>query len=128
MKRLAVITGANRGLGFATARGLGSAGVKVLVGAREVGKGQDAVARLQREDIDAEPLAIDVDAPATVAAAARAVCDRHGRVDILVNNAGILPEATASDAERPLDLRMFRRTFETNLFGAVAVTQAFLPL
>jgi NAD(P)-dependent dehydrogenase (short-subunit alcohol dehydrogenase family) len=128
MTQVALITGANRGLGFATARRLGEAGLKVVVGARSPAAGEEAAERLRQERVDAEALELDVDSAASVAAAAREVERRHGRLDILVNNAGILPEATATDAETPLDMRLFRSSFETNVFGAVAVTQAFLPL
>ena len=128
MTKIALITGANRGLGFATARRLGRSGVKVIVGARTVAKGEDAADRLRREGLDAESLAIDVDSEASVQEAARHVEREHGRVDILINNAGILPEATAGDLDQPLDLRMFRASFETNVFGAVSVTKEFLPL
>jgi NAD(P)-dependent dehydrogenase (short-subunit alcohol dehydrogenase family) len=128
MTKVAVITGANRGLGFATARLLGGAGVRMIVGARSGPKGEEAVARLQREGVDAEPLIIDVGSVASVHEAAARVEQRHGRVDILINNAGILPEATAENADLPLDLDLFRESFETNVFGAVSVTKAFLPL
>ena len=128
MTKIAVITGANRGLGFATARRLGQAGMKVIVGARNHANGEDAADRLRREGLACEPLHIDVESPGSVREAAELVEQRHGQVDILVNNAGILPEATASDVDRPLDLRMFRETFETNVFGAISVTTAFLPL
>jgi NAD(P)-dependent dehydrogenase (short-subunit alcohol dehydrogenase family) len=127
MTKIAVITGANRGLGFATARRLGQSGTKVLVGARTLAKGEEAAGRLRAEGLDAEALQLDVDSPASVQDAAKRVEHEHGRVDILINNAGILPEATASDSG-PLDLRVYRQTFETNVFGAVSVTQAFLPL
>jgi NAD(P)-dependent dehydrogenase (short-subunit alcohol dehydrogenase family) len=128
MTNIAVITGANRGLGFATARRLGQSGVKVIVGARSRANGEDAVDRLRREGLDCEPLHIDVDSPASVREAAALVEQEHGRIDILVNNAGILPEATASDVDRPLDLRLVRETFETNVFGTISVTNEFLPL
>ena len=128
MTKIAVITGANRGLGFATARRLGRSGVKVIVGARSPASSHDAAERMRREGFDAEPLTIDVNSAASVEEAAKQVEQQHGRVDILINNAGILPEATADDVERPLDLRMFRESFETNVFGAVSVTKEFLPL
>ena len=108
MTKIAVITGANRGLGFATARRLGRSGVKVMVGARSPASSHDAADRLRREGFDAEPLTIDVDAVASIQEAANQVGQQHGRVDILINNAGILPEATADDVERPLDLRRIR--------------------
>jgi NAD(P)-dependent dehydrogenase (short-subunit alcohol dehydrogenase family) len=125
--KIAVITGANRGLGFATARLLGDRGVHVIVGARTLAKGEQAAGELREEGFDAEPLQIDVDSDASVHEAARRVEQAHGRVDILINNAGILPEATASNAG-PLDLHLLRETFATNVFGAVSVTKAFLPL
>jgi NAD(P)-dependent dehydrogenase (short-subunit alcohol dehydrogenase family) len=128
MTKVAVITGANRGLGFATARQLARSGVKVIIGARNSAKGEEAADRLRAEGLDAESLSIDVDSPASVHEAARNVEQAHGRIDILINNAGILPEATASDVDRPLDLRMFRESFATNVFGAVSVTKEFLPL
>jgi NAD(P)-dependent dehydrogenase (short-subunit alcohol dehydrogenase family) len=128
MIKIAVITGANRGLGFATARRLGQSGVRVIVGARNLAHGEEAVARLHRQGLDCEPLRIDVDSPASVRGAAKLVEREHGRIDILVNNAGILPEATAPDVARPLDLGMVRETFETNVFGTISVTNEFLPL
>jgi NAD(P)-dependent dehydrogenase (short-subunit alcohol dehydrogenase family) len=127
MTRIAVITGANRGLGFATARRVGRAGVHVIVGARTLAKGEEAADRLRREGLSAEPLQIDVDSVASVQRAATRVENEHGQIDILINNAGILPEATASNVG-PLDLDLLRETFETNVFGAVAVTNAFLPM
>ncbi len=128
MKTIAVITGANRGLGYATARLLGRSGAKVLVGARTTEKGEEAAAKLREAGIDAEPLTLDVESAQSVQAAADDVAREHGRVDVLVNNAGILPEASTPDQDGPLDPRMFRATFETNVFGAVSVTKAFLPL
>ena len=127
MTKLAVITGANRGLGFATARRLGLSGVHVVVGGRTLRKANDAVERLRREGVHAEPLEIDVDSVASVQQAARKVEHEHGRIDVLINNAGVLPEATASNVG-PFDLDLLRQTFETNVFGAVSVTRAFLPL
>ena len=69
-----------------------------------------------------------MDSAPSIEAAAVRVSQHHGRIDILINNAGTLPEATAPDIDRPLDLGMFRKTFETNVFGAVSVTKEFLPL
>lgn len=127
-KKIALITGANRGLGFATARALGRADVKVILGARNSELGHQAAAQLSREGIDAEFVQIDVTSESNVTCAATEISRRHGRLDILVNNAGILPEATATNIDWPLDPSMFRATFETNVFGAVTVTRHFLPL
>jgi NAD(P)-dependent dehydrogenase (short-subunit alcohol dehydrogenase family) len=124
----ALITGANRGIGFEVARQLGRHGVRTLVGARDAEKGRQACAELEAEGIDAEVVVIDVESASSVQAAAEQVTADHGRLDILVNNAGILPEATAGDAVEPFDLPLFRKTFETNFFGAATVIQSFLPL
>lgn len=128
MTKIALVTGANRGLGLEIARQLGQSGATVLVAARDAEKGKRAAAELVAEGLDAYEIVLDVESPATVETAAAQVDHDHGRLDILVNNAGVLPEATAPDATRPLDLALFRETFATNLFGAVAVTQGFLPL
>jgi NAD(P)-dependent dehydrogenase (short-subunit alcohol dehydrogenase family) len=129
MTNIALITGANRGLGFETARLLGQSGDKVIIGARDVAAGRSAAETLCAEQIDAEAVALDVNRPDSVRAAAAEVDRRHGRVDILVNNAGILPEATtAVSPDGIVDSELFERTFETNVFGAVRVVQHFLPL
>jgi NAD(P)-dependent dehydrogenase (short-subunit alcohol dehydrogenase family) len=128
MTTIALTTGANRGIGREVARQLGASGMTTLVGARDPLAGKQAVADLRADGLDADLVVLDVDDPAGVASAAEQVRADHGRLDVLVNNAGILPEATAAAAETPFDLPLFRRTFETNLFGAVAVLQAFLPL
>jgi NAD(P)-dependent dehydrogenase (short-subunit alcohol dehydrogenase family) len=127
--KIALITGANKGIGFATARRLGEAGAKVIIGARDASKAEQAMRALREDGLDAESVTLDVADRSSVAAAAEALGRRHRRLDILVNNAGVLPEVTQAErVNGPLDLDMFRATFETNVFGAVAVTNAFLPL
>lgn len=126
--QIALVTGANRGLGHAVARQLGEAGATVLVGGRDAARAADAAASLREAGLAAWPVTLDVTDHAQVAAAATHIEREYGRLDILVNNAGILPEATTPGLEHPLDLAVFRSTFETNLFGAAAVTQAMLPL
>ena len=129
MTKIALVTGASRGLGLETARRLGRRdGYTVIVGAREAAAGERAVQALRDDDIDAEMVVLDVTSPASVAAAADRVTSRHGRLDALVNNAGILPEATEATENGPIDVEMFRRTFDTNVFGAVSVAEHFLPL
>lgn len=126
---IAFITGANKGIGLATARALGQAGATVIVGARDAERGERAAARLRDEGIEAEAVAIDVTDPASVVEAAEQVRASHGRLDVLVNNAGVLPEATQPKrTSGPLDRWMFETTFATNVFGVVSVTDAFLPL
>jgi NAD(P)-dependent dehydrogenase (short-subunit alcohol dehydrogenase family) len=126
---IAFITGANKGIGYATAARLGQAGVQIIVGARDPEKGDAAAAALRQQGTDAVALQCDVTDDSSVRAAAEVVRAKHGHLDVLVNNAGILPEAAAAHRVRgPMDLDIFRETFATNLFGVVATTEAFLPL
>ncbi|MFJ3656060.1 SDR family oxidoreductase [Streptomyces nigra] len=119
-----LITGANKGLGFETARRLVEAGHTVYVGARDADRGRAAAER-----IGARFLLIDVTDDASVQAAAKTV-EADGGLDVLVNNAGIelrgpgnsVPPAGDTTADE------MRTVYETNVFGVVRVTHAFLPL
>jgi NAD(P)-dependent dehydrogenase (short-subunit alcohol dehydrogenase family) len=125
--KVAIITGANKGIGFETARQLGQQGITVLVGARDAKRGEAAAEKLREEKIDAHAIAIDVSDESSIKRAAQAVERDYGRLDILVNNAGVMldeKDKTASEQS----LAIWRKTFETNLFGLIATTQAFLPL
>jgi NAD(P)-dependent dehydrogenase (short-subunit alcohol dehydrogenase family) len=126
---IAFITGANKGIGYATAARLGQAGVHVVLGARDPAKGEAAAAALRERGVDAVAAVCDVTDERSVGDAAAVLHERYGSLDILINNAGILPEATATDrADGPVDLELFRETFATNVLGVVATTEAFLPL
>ncbi|HYF72215.1 MAG TPA: SDR family NAD(P)-dependent oxidoreductase [Nocardioides sp.] len=127
MDTLALVTGATRGLGLATARALAARGLTVLVGSRHLPDRERVAADLRAAGHRAEALELDVTDPAVVRTAAHRVECAHGRLDVLVNNAGVLPEAVAPATE-VVDLGLFRQTFDTNLFGAVSVLEAFLPL
>jgi NAD(P)-dependent dehydrogenase (short-subunit alcohol dehydrogenase family) len=122
---VALVTGGNRGLGLATARALAERGLTVLLAARDPDRAEAAAAGLRAAGLDVTGLALDVTSAASVAAAAARVGQDPGRLDVLVNNAGVLPEATGGD--RPA-AALFRETYEVNVFGPVAVTEAFLPL
>jgi len=128
MTKIALVTGANKGIGLETARQLArSGGVHVLLAARDPAKGAAAARLLQSEGLDVEALALDVTDAAGIAAAAREVGGKFGRLDILVNNAGIgIDDGTSAVSEQKLET--WRKTFDTNLFAVIAVTQAFLPL
>ncbi|MBQ1044376.1 MULTISPECIES: SDR family NAD(P)-dependent oxidoreductase [unclassified Micromonospora] len=119
-----LITGANKGLGFETARRLVAAGHTVYVGSQDAGRGRRAA-----ELLGARAVQLDVTDGASVAAAARAV-EADGGLDVLINNAGVEGRGAGNRvigaAEVTAD--MMRETFETNVFGTVRVTHAFLPL
>ena len=126
-KRIALITGANKGIGFETARQLGQQQITVLLGARDAAKGEAAAAKLRAEGLDARALELDVTVSASIQRAVDKVAQEFGRLDILVNNAGVMTDdQTKKVSEQPLST--WRTTFETNVFGVVAVTQAFLGL
>jgi NAD(P)-dependent dehydrogenase (short-subunit alcohol dehydrogenase family) len=126
-KLVALVTGANKGIGFETARQLAREGVHVIVASRDAAQGDAAAKRIADEGGSAEAVALDVTNAASVEAAARDVEKKHGRLDILVNNAGIMIDAfDKAPSEQGLDL--WRKTFDTNVFGVVATTKAFLPL
>jgi NAD(P)-dependent dehydrogenase (short-subunit alcohol dehydrogenase family) len=119
-----LITGANKGLGFETARQLVAAGHTVYLGSRDAERGRAAA-----EQVGARPVVIDVTDDASVAAAAKTI-EADGGLDVLVNNAGIegrTPEGGVIGAE-DVTADMMRTQFETNVFGVVRVTHAFLPL
>lgn len=127
MSKIAVVTGASKGIGFETAKQLAQAGVQVLVAARTRDKADAAVAALAAEGLKTEALALDVTDAASIARAAAEVQQKHGRLDILINNAGVLLDDPGKRvSEQSLDT--WRSTFDTNVFGVIAVTQAFLPL
>jgi len=126
-RKIALVTGATRGIGLETARQLAQQDVHVIIGARTLDNGAEAARVLKDEGFDAEAIAIDVTDAASIAAAAQEIERTHGRLDILVNNAGILlDDLRKKPSEQPLET--WRTTFDTNLFGLIAVTQAFLPL
>ena len=125
--RIALVTGATRGIGHETVRQLAAAGVHVLLAGRDRDKAAQAARALQAEGLPVEAIALDVNDGASITAAAEEVGKRHGRLDILVNNAGVFIDDFEKTPSQQA-LSMWRTTFDTNLFGVVATTQAFLPL
>jgi len=124
-KKIALVTGANKGIGKETARQLAELGYTVYIGARDAARGQAAAEELSAAGGDVRFVRLDVTEPETLRSAVEQVTAEAGRLDALVNNAGI-----AADQAPPstADLDAARATFEVNFFGPVAVAQAFLPL
>jgi NAD(P)-dependent dehydrogenase (short-subunit alcohol dehydrogenase family) len=124
---VALVTGANKGIGEAVAAGLARRGFTTAVGARDESRGRAAAVRLRDAGLDAHFLALDVDDDASVTAAVRTVERDFGRLDVVVNNAALKLERAPSPPSR-CELETVRQTFETNVFGAIRVILATLPL
>jgi NAD(P)-dependent dehydrogenase (short-subunit alcohol dehydrogenase family) len=128
-KKIALVTGANRGIGFETARQLGQKGISVVVAARSVEAANETAKKLAAQGIEAYPVTLDVTEQADRTSAAKFVSDKFGKLDILINNAGVGPEdglfapKTVNTTEKEL-----QAVFGTNVFSVVAVTREFLPL
>jgi NAD(P)-dependent dehydrogenase (short-subunit alcohol dehydrogenase family) len=128
-KKIALVTGANRGIGLETARQLGQKGVTVVVGARTLKSAEETAGKLKAEGIDAFPVKLEVTSAQDREAAVKTVGDKFGKLDILINNAGVGPQdsilipKTISTSDEEL-----QSIFGTNLFATIAVTRSFLPL
>jgi NAD(P)-dependent dehydrogenase (short-subunit alcohol dehydrogenase family) len=124
--KVALVTGANKGIGFELARQLGRRGMSVLLGARNTKLGEDAAHKLTSEGLDTHALHIDLNQLETIEQAAKQIDREYGQLDVLINNAGIADAADGPPSTASLEA--VRRVFDTNLFGTLAVTQAMLPL
>ncbi len=127
MRQIAFITGANKGIGYETARILAERGMTVLIGARDEAKGHEAERTLRKRGADVRFVPIDVTDDTSIKRAAAWVKSEYGHIDVLVNNAGIAGGSanTLPSGTTRADLRLL---YETNVFAVVAVTNAFLPL
>ncbi|MFL2661916.1 MAG: SDR family oxidoreductase [Alphaproteobacteria bacterium] len=129
MEKVAFITGANRGIGFETSKKLAESGIKVILGSRDLKKGEEAVKKLSSLGIDADLVkydAFDLDAPEEVY---KYISEKYKKLDILINNAGVLLSGnlfvTNSSTISDKDLK---DTFQTNFFSVISLTQKLLPL
>ena len=127
MEKVVLVTGANKGIGFEVSRQLGRAGFTVLLGARDTARGEEAAKKLRSEGLDVRFVKAELNqAVESGTALARQIGEEFGHLDVLVNNAGIADREDGPASS--VGIETLRRTFETNFFGTVALTQPLLPL
>jgi NAD(P)-dependent dehydrogenase (short-subunit alcohol dehydrogenase family) len=127
MGKIAMITGANKGIGFEVSRQLARAGFTVLLGARDTARGEEAASKLRGEGLDVRFVAADLNLGAeSGATVAKQIEEEFGHLDVLINNAGIVDAGDGLPGRVSIDA--LRRIFETNFFGTVMFTQPLLPL
>jgi NAD(P)-dependent dehydrogenase (short-subunit alcohol dehydrogenase family) len=126
--KIALITGANKGIGLETARQLGKLGVTILAGSRDLARGEEAAEVLRGIGVDARAVKLDIVNPADRTAAARYIEKEFGRLDILINNAGVMLDARTGNETSNTSPKILHDTFETNFFAVVELTQTLLPL
>ena len=127
-KKIALITGGNKGIGLETARQLGKLGITVLIGVRDEAKGEAAVADLKKDGVEVRAVKLDMDSPADYAAVAKLIEKDYGRLDILINNAGIFLDGRKGNETSKTSKDILQKTFNTNFFAVVGLTQTLLPL
>jgi NAD(P)-dependent dehydrogenase (short-subunit alcohol dehydrogenase family) len=127
-KKVAFITGGNRGIGLETARQLGKQGVKVVIGSRDLEKGKVVADKLRADGADVDVIRFDITKPADYQEAHNYFEKNFGKLDILINNAGISKESFFANNTSTVSKAILRETFDTNFFGTVELTQVLLPL
>jgi len=127
-KLTALITGSNKGLGFQICRQLAQKDVTAILTARDANKGQQALDKLNKENIQAEFHQLDITDDKSIENIYDFILNKFGRLDILVNNAGIFLDEDKQGNVLELDMDCIRKTMETNLYGAIKVSRKFVPL
>ena len=127
-KKVALITGANRGIGFETAKQLGEKGIIVVVAARKLDAAEETAAKLKSQGIDAHAIQLDVTNAADRTAAAKYFEEKFGKLDILINNAGVAASTGFTNVTSQVADEEVQRIFSTNLFAVVSLTRELLPL
>ena len=125
-KKIALVTGANKGIGYETVRQLAAQDITVLLAARDEKRGAEAASKLKEAGLDVQFLQLDVNDTASQDNAAKFIADKFGKLDILVNNAGIAQDFKVPASQSTME--QWRSTFETNVFNLVSLTQKLLPL
>jgi NAD(P)-dependent dehydrogenase (short-subunit alcohol dehydrogenase family) len=132
--KIALVTGANRGIGFEVARQLAKKGLQVILTSRDPKKGEKAFETLKAEDLPVSYYPLDVANVKSIEQVAKHVQDRFGRLDVLINNAGIMIDHTSEPSEENTasifhaDIDTIRKTMETNVYGPIQLIQKFIPL
>jgi NAD(P)-dependent dehydrogenase (short-subunit alcohol dehydrogenase family) len=127
-KKVALVTGGNKGIGLETARQLGKLGILVLIGSRDQAKGEAAAEELKKDGVDARAVKLDVDNSADYEAVKKLIERDYGVLDILINNAGIMIDSRKGNETSKTSQDILRKTFNTNFFAVVGLTQTLLPL
>jgi NAD(P)-dependent dehydrogenase (short-subunit alcohol dehydrogenase family) len=125
-ERVALVTGANRGIGFETCRQLAEKGIEVVLGARDSAKADEAARRLTAGELPVRPVTLDVASAASIQAAVASIDAEFGRLDILVNNAGVFIDKDGT--AETIDLDRVRHTMETNTYGPIQLCQVATPI
>jgi NAD(P)-dependent dehydrogenase (short-subunit alcohol dehydrogenase family) len=130
MKKIAVVTGANRGLGFETCRQLAQRDIKVILTSRDHAKGKAATEKLQAEKLDVKYHPLDVTNADSIQHLAEFISHEFGHLDILVNNAGILLDYLENPEGSIFNMKVdtLRQTIETNVYGSLQLCQTLIPL
>ena len=126
MANIALVTGGNRGIGLAACEGLATLGMHVLMGSREMAKGEMAAAALRQKGLSVEAVQLDVTDVNSIEQARQAIQQKHGRLDVLVNNAAVLLDENSNIVRLPIDT--MRETMDANFYGPLMMCQAFLPM
>jgi NAD(P)-dependent dehydrogenase (short-subunit alcohol dehydrogenase family) len=127
MQKVAVVTGANRGMGFEASRQLAKLGMQVILTSRDPEKGRKAAEQLVTEGLEVVYCPLDVTNPASIASFSQLIREKFGRLDVLINNAGLMidaPDISVFDAK----VDTLRKTMETNVYGPLQLIQALVPL
>ena len=130
MKKIALVTGANKGLGFETSRQLGKEGIAVLMASRNKERGTEAVQKLRDEGLEVEFVQLEITNEAEVDNLVQHINTNYGKLDILVNNAGVMHsgEPGGVNTAEIVKAEVLRETFDVNFFSLVSLTQKLLPL
>lgn len=126
MQRIALVTGGNRGIGFAVCKGLAQVGLKVILGSRDEAKGEEAVKALGKQGFSVDTHQLDVTDTGNISAIEEYITKQFGRLDVLINNAAVHLDKGQSFVNIPVEV--VHQTFEVNLYGALRLCQAFIPM